>query len=399
MQSKTRMPISVYLLAICQALMMSSTSLLMTISALVGLSLADDKSLSTLPLSFQFLGLMLTSIPASLLMGKYGRKVGFVLASIIGFGSAALALWSILNHNFWLFAFASFGIGIFNGFGSYFRFTAAEVTTEENKNKAISYVLAGGVIAAFIGPNLANLGRNMFTHEQFAGAFVFSMLLFFLMLIVVLLTPLPPPLPAEEKANSRPLRQIISQPTFIVAVVCGMFGYAVMSYLMTATPLAMKHHGHALSDTAFVIQWHIVAMFAPSFVTGHIISRIGVIRVLIIGALLALACVAINLLGQDVWHFWTALIALGVSWNFLFIGATSLLTETYQPQEKAKVQAINDFLIFSLVTVASLTAGVFQHHFGWKLVNIGVLPLIAVILICLLWLVSLKKKQHSYASA
>ena len=238
----------------------------------------------------------------------------------------------------------------------------------------------------------------MFTHELFAGAFVFVMLIFFLMFIVVLLTPLPPPLPVKDKAKTRPLRQIISQPTFIVAVICGMFGYAVMSYLMTATPLAMKHHGHALNDTAFVIQWHIVAMFAPSFVTGHIISRFGIIKVLIIGALLALACVAINLMGQNVWHFWTALIALGISWNFLFIGATSLLTETYRPQEKAKVQAINDFMIFSLVTTASLTAGVFQHHFGWKLVNIGVLPLIAIILISLLWLVNVRKKQSGYAS-
>jgi MFS family permease len=155
---------------------------------------------------------------------------------------------------------------------------------------------------------------------------------------------------------------------------------------MTATPLAMKHHSHAFDETAFVIQWHVLAMFAPSFFTGTIIQKIGVLNVLIVGALLALACVVINLLGQTVWHFWTALVALGISWNFLFIGATNLLTGTYRTSEKSKAQGINDFLVFTMVTIASLSAGMFQHNFGWKAVNLGALPLIVIILISIFWL-------------
>lgn len=389
------MPLSVYLLAACQALMMSSTSLMMTISALVGYSLADDKSFATLPLSFQFLGLMLTTVPASMIMGRLGRKTGFIIGSIFGLIGGFTAVWSILNHQFWWFAVAAFFVGIFNGFGTYYRFAAVDVADDVNRPKAISYVMIGGVIAAFVGPNLAKLGQDIFTNERFAGGFVFVIICYFLVLLIMTFIKLPKADLNTQSLNLRPLKQIISQPAFIVALICGMFGYAVMSYLMTATPLAMKHHAHPFSDTAFVIQWHVLAMFAPSFFTGNIIQRVGVINVLIAGALLGFVCVAINLTGQTVWHFWMALITLGISWNFLFIGATDLLTTTYHPSEKSKAQGFNDFLVFTMVTIASLSAGMFQHNFGWKVVNLGALPLLAIILISLVWLMRIPSDERT----
>ncbi len=390
-------PRSVYLLALCQALMMSSTSLLITASSLVCLTLTPDKSLVTLPLSLQFFGLMLTSMPASMLMGRLGRKQGFMIGTLFGIAGASLLVYSVFNHLFWLFAVGSFLIGVFNGFGIYYRFAAVDMVNEENRPKAISYVLVGGVIAAFIGPNLANFGRSMFPSEPFAGGFIYATIIYILVMIVISLIKFPVAVSAKEKKpKPRTLGLIASQPTYIVAVICGMLGYAIMSYLMTATPLAMNHHAHGFSDTAFVIQWHVLAMFAPSFFTGSIIQRFGVLNVIVVGALLAVVCVIINLTGQTLWHFWTALFALGVSWNFLFIGATSLLTQTYRPEETAKAQGFNDFAVFTLVTIASLSAGMLQHKLGWEMVNYAVIPFIVIIILSVIWLMRISSNRRIY---
>ena len=391
------MPLSVYMLAACQALMMSGSSLLITASALVCYTLTDDKSLVTLPLSLQFLALMLTSIPASMLMGKIGRKAAFMIGSCFGILGSAISVYAIFNHQFWLFAAGSFFIGMFNGFATYFRFAAVEVVSEVNRPKAISYVMVGGVIAAFIGPNLANFGRSMFTETQFAGGFIYVTGLYILIFIVMSFIKLPPPILEKNHSSGRPLLEIVKQPAFLVAVICGMLGYGVMSYLMTATPLAMSHHQHDFSETAFVIQWHVLAMFAPSFFTGSIIQRFGILKVMTTGAILALVCVIINLNGQSVWHFWVALIALGISWNFLFIGASSLLTQTYRKEETSKSQALNDFMVFSMVTAASLSAGMFQHKFGWEMVNYGGMLFIGVILVSIIWLLTIPKEKRVFA--
>ncbi|MEE9445145.1 MAG: MFS transporter [Cocleimonas sp.] len=386
-------PYSVYLLALCQALMMSSTSLLITASSLVCLTLTPDKSLVTLPLSLQFFGLMLTSMPASLLMGRLGRKQGFLIGTLFGIVGASLLVYAVFNNLFWLFAVGSFLIGIFNGFGIYYRFAAVDMVNEENRPKAISYVLVGGVIAAFVGPNLANFGQTMFPSEPFAGGFIYATIIYVLVFVVISFIKFPGPLSADASLDTaqkavapRSLGLIVRQPMFIVAVICGMLGYAIMSYLMTATPLAMNHHSHGFSDSAFVIQWHVFAMFAPSFFTGNIIQRFGVLNVMLVGAMLAVICVVINLTGVTLWHFWAALVALGVSWNFLFIGATSLLTQTYREEEKSKAQGFNDFAVFTLVTIASLSAGMLQHKFGWEMVNYAALPFIAIIMVSVFWL-------------
>jgi len=376
------------LLSICQAMMMTSNSLIITTSALVGFSLADDKSLATLPLASQFIATMIMSIPASYIMNKIGRKQGFMIAVAFGITGSLLATTAIYNKEFWLFTLATVFFGCFNGFGNYFRFAAADTVEASLKSKAISVVMAGGLIAAFIGPNLANISKDWLYDSPFAGSYAALTIAYIITLAALIFLKLSSH-SNELHGTSGPTRSLASiakQPKFIIALICGMFGYGVMSLVMTATPLAMNLHAHPFSDTSFVIQWHIVAMFAPSFFTGSLIKRFGLFSVLLTGTLFGFTCVAINLNGTSVLHFWIALAFLGLSWNFLFIGATTLLTETYTDSERAKTQATNEFFVFSTVAIASLSAGGLQHLYGWQVVNIGVIPLLVLILTSVIWL-------------
>ncbi len=363
------------------------STLLITVSALIGLELADNKALATLPLAIQFIAVMLTSIPASLIMGRWGRRFGFMGAGCIGILGAGLALMAIYQHSFILFCVATFCFGSFTAFGNYYRFTAPEVVPESKKSVAISLVMAGGVIAAFIGPNLASWSQGLLEVSRYAGAFVIVVGVYLLSIITVSFMDLPPtPTRKKKSKNGRPLGSIMRQPIFIVAVVCATLGYGTMNLIMTATPLAMHHQQMLLSDTAFVIQWHVVAMFAPSFVTGHLINYFGIIKILLTGALCCFICVALNLLGQTLWHFWAALVCLGVGWNFMFVGGTTLLTDAYTETEKSRTQAANDFIVFTTVSVTALSSGTIHHTYGWTIVNLGVLPLLAIAACSCIWL-------------
>ncbi len=372
---------------------MSGTSLMVATTALVGFTLADDKIYASLPFTLQLLATMSTSIPAAMLMEKFGRKYSFLAATIIAMFGAAICAYAVIQHNFSLFIIGSVFIGIYSGFANFYRFTAADDVDKEHKSRAISYVLAGGVLAAIIGPNLANLTRDSISGAVFAGSYASIIILYVLSFILLSFLNLPHKKQCHSQAyRGRPLKDIAKQPRFIIAVISGMLGYAVMTLVMTATPLAMQHQQHLYSDTAFVIQWHVLGMFAPSFFTGNLIKRFGLLPIMLTGALLALTCVFINLSGVSVNHFWLALLLLGISWNFLFIGATTLLTETYSEQEKFKAQALNDFLVFSVVATASLSAGILNHKFGWVFVNYMAIPAIIFILFSLLWLYKIKKK-------
>jgi MFS family permease len=385
-----RMKLNVGLLAMCQALMMTANVLLITTSALVGQRLAALQAmpeyLATLPLALQFLATMFTTIPASLLMKQTGRRAGFLIGSALGLAGAALACYAIVHDSFTLFALSMLLFGAHNGFGTYYRFAAADSATPDYRATAISYVMAGGVVAALLGPNLASWTRAWLAAAPFAGSYLAVTGLYCVSLVTLMFIRLPQQDDWTRRHSGRPLREIAAQQTFIVAVLAAMLGYGVMSLVMTATPLAMHAHAHDFSTTAFVIEWHVLGMFAPSFFTGHLIRRFGVANIMLTGALLYIFTVAINLAGSSANHFWMALFFLGVGWNFLFVGGTTLLTETYDEQEKAKVQALNDFLVFTTVTVASLSAGVLQHQFGWRVVNLGVLPLIVMILAAVIWL-------------
>jgi MFS family permease len=379
---------NVPLLATCQALMMSATSLIITTAALVGFALAEDKSWATLPLAAQFIATMCTTIPAALLMDRIGRRQGFMLASLFGVSGAVFATLAIIKGNFALFSLGTMQIGIFNGFGNYYRFAAADAVDKELKSRAVSYIMAGGVVAAFVGPNLANISRGLINSAPFAGSYAALVSLYIISLALLAFLRLPPKPAAEGSAGEgtgRSLVVIASQPMFIVALVCGMLGYGVMALAMTATPLAMHSYAHPFSRTTFVIQWHVLGMFGPAFVTGHLIRRFGVLNIMLAGAVLGAACMIVNLAGSSVWHFWAALLLLGISWNFLFIGATTLLTETYRPEERAKTQALNDFAVFTTVALSSLSAGALQSRYGWQTVNMGLIPLLAIILAFILW--------------
>ncbi len=363
------------------------SSLLITVSALIGLELATNKALATLPLAVQFIAVMSTSIPASLAMGRWGRKAGFLAAGIIGVIGASLALVAIYQHSFWLFCLATFCFGSFSAFGNYYRFTAPEIVPEEKKSVAISWVMAGGVVAAFIGPNLATWSQNLLEVSIYAGAFIIAIAVYMASMLTVSFMQLPAPDHGKkQQERGRSLREIVRQPVFIVSVVCATIGYGVMNLLMTATPLAMHHNHMLLGDTAFVIQWHVVAMFAPSFFTGHLIKKFGIRSVLLSGTIICGLCVATNLAGQSVWHFWLALVLLGIGWNFLFVGGTTLLTDSYRPEEKSRTQAVNDFIVFSTVSVTALSSGTIQHHFGWTTVNLCVLPFLIVVAACIMFL-------------
>ncbi|MDG2089521.1 MAG: MFS transporter [Gammaproteobacteria bacterium] len=383
-------------------IMMSCTSLIVATAALVGFGLATDKSLATLPIAAQFVGTMLASVPAAMLMQRLGRKTTFMIAALFGIGGGTIGYQAIINHHFWLFVLGTFSVGIFQGFANYMRYAAAESVDAPDKSKAISFVMLGGVVAAVIGPNLAKYSREWIQGAEFAGSYASVIGLYVIILFVFSF------LKFEEKNKSarldevgnttrdtgRSLLIIAKQPRYIVALLSGMLGYSVMSFVMTATPLAMDQSAFLFNDTAIVIQWHVLAMFAPSFVTGILIARFGVIKILFSGVVFGFLCVGINLHGMSFWHYLMALVCLGISWNFLFVGSTSMITDTYEEKEKNKAQALNDFAVFSMVTVASLSSGVLQNAFGWQLVNIGAIPLLLVILFALIWLV-IKNRVNS----
>ncbi len=379
---------NISIFALCQALMMSATTLTVTVSVLVGFSLAQNKVYATLPFTIQLIAGSLTTLPAAMLMARFGRKSTFIFSTFFGMAAGILCTIAILQSSFLWFTMGCMLIGIFNGFGFYYRFAAADAADVNNKSQAISLVMAGGVIAAIIGPNMANQTKDLFDNAMFAGSFVSLVGCYVLSFSLLVFLKLPETArnQNERYISGRPLSIIMRQPRFIIAVLSGMLGYGVMALVMTATPLAMQHNHHPFSDTSFVIQWHVLGMFAPSFFTGYLIKHFGLIKVMLIGGLAGIGCVIINLMGTSISHFWLSLLLLGISWNFLFIGATTMLTDTYHPEERFKTQAVNDFIVFSSVAVASLSAGTLQHHYGWQTVNYAAIPALSVIIASLLWL-------------
>lgn len=373
-------------LALAQAIMMSVNTLLITSSAIIGFDLAEDKSLATLPVAFQYFAAMLTAIPASFFMKRFNRKNGFYFSSFIGLSGAVVAFYALINQSFVTFCISTMMFGIYTGFGNYFRFVASEISIPEERNTAISYVLVGGIVAAIIGPNLAIHSKDIFD-INFLGSFVIVLFLYILNLMNFFSMKLPAAEVIDEsKQVSRPLLVIMKQPVFIVSLATALIGYAIMTFLMTATPLSMKAHSHELPDIAFVIQWHVLGMFVPSLFTGHLINRFGFTLISLIGAFFLLLCVVINLIGTQLTHFWLALLFLGIGWNFLFIGGTTKLVEAYNDDEKAKTQASNDFLLFSAVTAASLTAGILQYNYGWETINKAAAPFILLVIALIIWL-------------
>lgn len=376
--------------------MLSCTSLTMATSALVGVMLSPDPGLSTLPLGLLYFCIMLTMIPASMLMKRFGRRVGFALGGTAGFVGGLIAAIGIYQHSFALFCAGSAVFGIASGFGQYYRFAAAEIVDESYKSRAISWVLLGGLVAAFIGPNIASLTREMIPDAVFSASYGAVALFCAGVVIIQFFIQFPKPSIEESSGHKRPLGLILRQPTFMVAVLCAMIAYGTMNLLMTSTPLAMHHRGMAFGDTAIVIQWHIVGMFAPSFFTGHLIHRFGVLKIMFAGALILISCALVALSGQLYSHFFVGLILLGIGWNFLYIGGTTLLTDVYLPAEKGAIQGINEFLVFSATALTALSSGYLHHTLGWERLNQYTIPVVcfaAVIIILLGWQVRNRQPQ------
>lgn len=372
------LPLPVWGLALGQALLVTGNILLISVNALIGQQLAPLPHLATLPVAVQFIGLMAATLPAAQVMRVLGRKVGFTLGNLIGIGGGLLACVALFQQSFWLFCISTTFLGVAIGVGQQYRFAAIEACVPEARPRAISLVMAGGVLAAVLGPNLAVWSNRFWPEPAFLGAFAAVTALYGLALLLIMLLPLTKPSAAEQTGSSRTYFSLLSQPRLLTAVVAGAIGYGVMILVMTATPIAMHGHHHDFANTASVIQWHVLGMFVPSFFTGKLISRWGEIAVIQTGCVLLALCALLAQVGFDYWHFWLALVALGIGWNFTFIGATSLLTLCYQPAEKAKVQGLNDFLVFGFAAGGSLLAGQLQAQLGWEVLNLVMLPAIGL---------------------
>lgn len=388
---------NVALLAFAQALGGASASIVIATGPLIGSALlGSDKSLATLPVSFMVLGTALGMLPAGMIMRRFGRRRSFLGSSIGGTITSLLAAWAVLGASFWLFTLACAAMGFVTAFVQQFRFAAADTASPAFRPRAISWVMAGGILAGVIGPQTVILTRDLFAPILFAGTYIALAGLSFLAFLVLWFLKSPPPMAKAQAGDARPLSAIMRQPGFIVAVTCGIVSYALMSLVMTATPLAMIGCGLTTTDAALAIQWHVLAMFGPSFFTGSLIARFGVRTIVLVGLALLCGCAVIALSGEEVGHFWVALILLGVGWNFGFIGATTMLTACYRPSERNMVQSANDFLVFGFVAFASFSSGSLLYNFGWGTVNMLVFPVTAI---CVVLMVVLRRSSTSDALA
>jgi MFS family permease len=387
---------NVLILAACQTLYMSGTTLMISTSPLIGQQLAPDPQWATVPLAAHHCGVMAATIPASQIMRFIGRRNGFMMATLFGMVGAAIAGSAILHAWFWVFCLGVFVVGWFNGFAVFYRFAAADISTPEFRPKAISWVLTGGLFAALLGPQLANVTKDLLSPVLYAGSYFAMIGLYVTNLILVSFVRIPRLTAAERSTSGRPLLQILAQPKCFVAMITAFVSYGVMSLLMTSTPLAMIACGFQFSDSAMVISAHVIGMFAPSFFTGNLISRHGPLKIILIGVIINVICVGVDLAGVHIANFAIGLFLLGVGWNFMFIGATTLLTEVHSPSERAKIQGFNDFLIFGTITMAAVSSGNLLHFFGWQIVNYGVLPFLVAVLLLVLWLV---RSPHNKTSA
>jgi MFS family permease len=375
---------NVGLLAACQAMLFTNNSTLIAVNGLAGLALAPYAGLATLPITCWVLGAAVSTMPASMHMKRVGRQKGLssgVLWGVLGALICAGAMWL---QSFWLLCFGTAVWGVFNAYGQYYRFAAADVASPDFKATAISLVLAGGLVGGILGPGTSRLTVD-WMGPKFMGAYLALTVFALATLVLLRFIRIPPPTAKQQANAGRPLRQIAAQPKFVVAVLSSAIGYGVMNFVMTGTPIAMQVCGLPYGDAAFVISSHVIAMFAPSFVTGPLIKRIGVLPVLGLGVLINLAAIGVALSGIALAHFWWALVLIGVGWNFLYIGGTTLLTESYRPEEFAKAQGANDQAIFIMMAVSSFTAGMTVTGAGWERVNLLALPLIALVGAIIAW--------------
>ncbi len=392
---------NLWLLAIAQGLFLTNNVTFIAINGLVGLSLAPLGWMATLPVMGYVVGGALSTGLVAKSQSRYGRKTSFLLGLLVGLLSAAVCAYAAYSRQFWLLVAATVVAGYYNANAQLYRFAAAELATSDFKEKAVSLVLAGGLIGAVLGPNLALWTKSMFA-TPFAGAYLALVFVALLSMVVVFLINFPAHIAKSKAENAknggRPLSEIMRDPVFIVSTMAAALGYGVMNLLMAATPIAMQQCGLPFSDVAFVLEWHVIGMFAPGFFTGHLIKRFGVLQIMGVGVLLNLLCILIALSGQDLHQFLIALFLLGLGWNFLFTGSTTLALGTYTPEEKDRAQGAINFFTFAVLALSSFASGALVTTQGWTLLNIGSLFPIFITGAALLWLAFKRNASHNAVS-
>lgn len=389
---------NVWLLVAAQSLGGAAPPIIISLGGIVGQMLASDPTLATLPVSLYQLGLALSTIPAAMLMRRLGRRAAYVLGALLGSVSGLIATYGVVQGDFATFCVGTAMAGFYGACVQSYRFAATDAVEPSQRAKAISRIMVGGLVAAVIGPQVVIWTRDAWPMAPFAGSFLGQAGLALLALPLLWMLRAPPPQAAVAEGTARPLGTIARSPAFVVAVTAGVVSYGLMAFIMTAAPMAMVGCGHTVGEAALGIQWHVLAMFAPSFFTGHLIARFGKIAITALGLVLIAASGLLALAGLELLHFWGSLILLGVGWNFGFIGATAMVTDTYTPAERAKVQALNDFLVFGTVAVASFGSGRLLNTSGWETINTLMLPLIAVVLVMLGWLTLHRRRATASAT-
>jgi MFS family permease len=360
-------------LAAAQALTGANSAVIFATGSIIGATLAPDVSFATVPISMYVVGLAAGTLPTGAISRAYGRRVAFIIGTGCGVLTGLLGAFAILHDSFPLFCCATFLGGLYGAVSQSYRFAAADGASVQYRPKAVSWVMAGGVFAGVLGPQLVQWTMNIWPPYLFAFSFVVQAIVALVAMAVLAGIDAPKPAPADLHGG-RPLLEIVRQPRFIAAALCGIIAYPMMNLVMTSAPLAMKMCGLSVSDSNFGIQWHIVAMYGPSFFTGSLIARFGAQRIVAAGLVLEAAAAAIGLSGITAMHFWATLVVLGLGWNFAFVGASALVLETHRPQERNKVQAFNDFLVFGMMAIGSFSSGQLLANYGWSAVNLVVFP-------------------------
>jgi MFS family permease len=369
----TRVRSNVVRLAAAQALTGANAAVIFATGSIVGATLAPDISLATMPISMYVLGIAAGTLPTGAISRAYGRRVAFIIGTGCGALTGLLGAFAILRGSFPLFCCATFLGGLYGAVSQSYRFAAADGASAEYRPKAVSWVMAGGVFAGVLGPQLVQWTMDVWSPYLFAFSFIAQAIVALIAMAVLAGVDAPKPAPSDLHGG-RPLLEIVRQPRFVAAALCGVIAYPMMNLVMTSAPLAMKMCGLSLSDSNFGIQWHVVAMYGPSFFTGSLIARFGAPRIVAAGLLLEAAGAAIGLSGITAIHFWATLIVIGVGWNLGFVGASALVLETHRPQERNKVQAFNDFLVFGTMAIGSFSSGQLLANYGWSAVNLVVFP-------------------------
>lgn len=380
---------NVTLLALCQGYAQTSVTVIISVSALAALTIIEDKSLATLPHAFMWLATALAATPASMLMRKYGRRAGFSIGAIFGYAGCFLCALGLDFGNFWVFIAGTSCMGAFNAFNQYLRFAAAETASKSFRPKAISLVIGGGIIAAFVGGTLAGKTGSLLL-PQFLATYLILAVTPLLFAITIQFVRMPEPAAPVRKVDGkqstgRPLSVIMKQPAFIVAATGTSVAWAGMILMMAATPLSM-HHAGLVDDVPFVIQWHMFAMFAPSFIAGSLIGKYGYQKVVILGSILFFGGITAGLMGITVSHYFITNMFIGAGWNFMLIGSTALLVTCHTEEEKGKVQGANDTIAYILSAISSFFAGYLQIEFGWDAVMIAIIPQVLLVGVAVWWM-------------